>query len=184
MAKKKSYRPKRRKHVSHSSPRRRRRIGAMALNATSPLVKYGSILAGYLMGDKILGPIKKMIPATVDTKIIGIAEGGLGYMLALKKGGKKSLATTVLGGLLLGDGAKSIMSSLGVGGIGPYGRVNVVNGPYGNLQVINGRKRIGNYTPNNSLNGYTPSGTLARVMGSLGSASGSGITNPGSDSMS
>lgn len=183
MAKKaKKYRPKRRKAVSRS-PRRRRRVGALALNASNPLIKYGSILAGYLFGDKILAPLKKLIPATIDGKIIGVAEGGIGYMLSLKKGGKKNLLTVVAGGILLGDGAKTVMQSFGIGGIGPYGRVNTINGPYGNVNVI-GRRRIGNYSPNRSLNGYTPSGTLAKVVGSLGNASGSGILNSGSDMMS
>lgn len=187
MAKKKFH--KRRSHAKRSHGRsRRRRVGATALNlsATGPLVKFGSIALGYFYGAKLLAPLKSMIGDKLDPKIVAVAEGGLGYMLALRRGGRKNIFTAVAGGLLLGDGLKSLVTSFGVGGIGPYGRVNVVNGPYGNTPVINGanRRRLGSYTPNNSLNGYTPSGTLAKVVGSIGNASGSGISNAGSDCMS
>lgn len=188
MAKRKFH--KRRSHGSrakrHGYSSRRRRVGATALNfsATGPLVKFGSIALGYFFGDKLLAPVKKMIGDKLDPKIVAVGESGLGYMLALRRGGKKNLLTVVAGGILLGDGVKSLVSSFGIGGIGPYGRVNVVNGPYGNTPVINGRRRLGSYTPNNSLNGYSPSGTLAKVVGSIGNASGSGISNYGSDCMS
>lgn len=184
MAKKKFH--KRRSHAKRSHGSRRRRVGATALNfsATGPLVKFGSIALGYFYGDKLLAPLKKMIGDKVDGKIVAVAEGGLGYMLALKRGGKKNMLTALAGGILLGDGIKSLVSSFGVGSIGPYGRVNVVNGPYGNTPVINGRRRLGSYSPNAALNGYTPSGTLAKVVGAIGNASGSGISNAGSDCMS
>lgn len=117
---------KRKKHSGKS--RRRSRVGAMALSPSSPLVKWGSVAAGYLLGDKINAPIDSLVGTKIDGKIIGAAEAGIGYMLALRKGGKKSLPTTIIGGVLLGAGAKRLLKSFGIGNIGGYQMVPAVGG--------------------------------------------------------
>jgi len=142
---------KRRKKATHR--RSRRRIGAMALSPSSPLVKFGSMAAGFLLGDKINEALDKVVPATIDDKIVAAAELGIGYMLALKKGGRASLPKTVAGGLLLGAGAKKLMSSLGIGSIGGYQMVPTVGG-YQGVPAL-GNKAIKGYVPGpGALNGY------------------------------
>lgn len=167
--------------------RRRRRVGAAKLNANNPIIKFGSIAAGYFLADKINAPIDKLVGSKLDGKIVAGAEVAGGYLLAFK--GRKSLVKQILGGALIGAGAKKAMASFGIGGIGPYGRVPVVGsavGPYGRVPVI-GAKRIGQYSPNASLNGYTPNGSLGtrqKIVGSVSNASGSGLTHTaGSDYM-
>ena len=156
----------RRKSRRHSTARRkgprtttrgsrRRRMGAtsaLSLSAGSPLLKFGPIVLGFFKPDLL--PISKMVGDKVDAKIVAGAEVGLGYLLAMRKGKKKGMLQTVLGGYLLGSGLKKALVSFGVmSGIGPYGRVPV----------------IGTYTPNNAMNGYSPSGTLGRqVMNGVG----------------
>ncbi len=173
MARKRSFRRRRTSSKKATGPRRRRRVGAMALSATSPLVKWGSVAAGYFLGPKINEQIVKLVGDKVDAKIVGAAEAGIGFLLAMRKG-RKGMLQTVGGGVLLGAGLKQLMESFGIGAIGPYGRVPVIGGAYGNMPVI-GRH---GYTPNHSMNGYTPSGTLGRggkVMGSV-EQGGSGYT--------
>lgn len=174
----------RRRSGSTKVKSRRRRIGATsALNfsATSPLVKWGSVALGFLKPDLI--PIGKLVGDKIDPKIVSGGQVGLGFLLAMRKG-KKSLPMVILGGYLLGSGAKGAMTAFGIGGIGPYGRVPVIGqaGPYGMVPVINGR-RVGGYTPNNSLNGYNPHGTINRVVSGVGSGSGLSNGDPGSDCM-
>lgn len=160
-----------------TTTRRRRRVGAMALSASNPLVKFGPIALGFFMGDKINEKLLSAVGDKVDKKIIAAGEAGLGYMLVFGKG-KKSLVKSIAGGIALGAGAKLLMQSFGIGGIGPYGNVPVIAGPYGRVPVISGRKRVGGpYTPNSALNGYNPHGSLSKVMGSVEPGSGSGITN-------
>lgn len=101
---------KRRKQKTH---RRRRRIGALALNASSPLVKYGSVAAGYFLGDKINGMIDQATGGKVDEKLVAGAELLAGFMLAFGKG-RKSTLKTVAGGILAGAGAKKAMQSFGI----------------------------------------------------------------------
>lgn len=181
MARRKSYKPKRRSYKSKAAPSRRRRIGAAGkLNANSPLVKWGAVAIGYFLGPKINEQITKVVGDKVDAKIIGAGETGLGFLLAMKKG-KKGMLQTVGGGVLLGAGIRQLMASFGIGGVGPYGRVPVIgaSGPYGRVPVIGYRAGTRGYTPNNSLNGYTPSGTLGkggRVMAGA-MPGGSGISN-------
>jgi hypothetical protein len=173
--------------VSRKTPkkttRRRRRMGAMALNANSPLVLYGSIALGYFFGDKLNAPIKQMIGTKVDAKILGAGEAVLGYFVGMRKG-KVSVIQKVAGGALIGAGAKELMTAFGMGGMSPYGMVPVVNGAYGNVPVINGRKRLGGYTPNNSMAGYTPNMSINKVMGGMDThGSGSGLMSSGSELM-
>jgi hypothetical protein len=146
-----------RRRKAKGTTRRRRRIGATAsmLNPSSKLVQYGSIALGYIMGDKINDQLAKIIPASVDAKLVAAGQAGLGAMLAFSKG-KKSLLKTVGGGVLLGAGIKQGMAAFGMGSMGGYRSVPVLGG-YNRVPVI-GASRVGSYNTNpNGLNGYTVS---------------------------
>lgn len=179
MAKRKSH--KRKTH-------RRRRVGAPALNPSSPLVKFGSVAVGYLLGTTINGAIDKVTGmaavAATDSKqkMIAAATAGIGTLLLTGKltKGRPNLMLTVAGGVLAGAGLKRGLKSFNV--ITGYGAVDVISG-YQKVDVISG------YTPNMSLNGYRTApvalnGTRpmhSKIMG--GVEKGSGITNSGSDCM-
>lgn len=170
-----------RKKRKGKATRRRRRIGGMKLSASNPLVKFGSMGAGFLLGDKINPAIDKMT-GTMDPKIVGAGEAGIGAALVFMKLGKKpaSVIQVIAGGVLLGAGAKRLLKAFGImNGIGGYGSVPVIgqrrlNG-YGAVPVIGG------YTPNMNLagvlnGGYTVPSSSLNVMGS---PSGSGYSNSG-----
>lgn len=167
--------------------RRRHRIGAMALNANSPLVKFGSIALGYFLGTTINPLINSLVPASFKTnasagKIIAVGTGGIGALLVFGKG-RKSLAKSIAGGLLMGSAIKratvvfkpGTTDTLGAyatqGQLGKarvmrgYGDVPVIGG-YGDVPVIGGQG-VGAYTTPGALNG-------AKVMGSM-NPSGSGL---------
>jgi len=137
--------------------RRRRRIGAVALNANSPLVKFGSIGAGYLLADKINEQLVK-VTGTLDPKIVNgvLAAGGL-YMLFMNKG-KKSTVITVLSGIAAGVGAKGLLTEFGVitgfAQIPVVGQLPVVSGYGVPAMGING---VGNYNVPSSVVGMVPS---------------------------
>jgi len=159
--------------------RRRRRIGAMALSPSSPsspLVKFGSIAAGFFLGPQINAAIDKVTGTNIDSKIVAGGQVGLGYMLALRSGGKKSLVTTVLGGIMLGAGAKRGLTAFGVAGIGGYQMVPAVGGYQSVPSVGYGnRKRVGAYIPGpGAINGYR---TTKEAVGSTG------LSNAGSSLM-
>lgn len=170
--------------------RRRRRVGAMSMTASSPLVKLGSIALGYFLGDKINAALAK-VTGTIDGKIVAAAEAGLGALLLLKKG-KKSVIVTAAGGVLIGAGAKKLLTEFGV--ISGFRQVPVIgrrnmNG-FRQVPVVNGYNTnssplsMGGYNPNSSplsMNGYQRP-FHQQVMGSTG-GSGSGITNGGTDYM-
>lgn len=166
------------KRNKRKSSSRRRKVGALALNASSPLVKYGSIVAGYFVGDKInTNVIDKITGGKIDNKTLGIAQTVGGGFLALKKkkAGMTGTLLTVAGGLIAGAGIKRAMSAFGVGRVGGYKSVpvlgNTMNG-YGAVPVIGGRRRVGGYTtnavpPGSALGGgYTVGPSVSRVMGS------------------
>lgn len=161
-----------------TSVRRRRRIGALSMTAASPLVQYGAIAAGYLFGDKINAALDKVIPATVDSKIVGAGLVGVGYWFALRKGAKKSMITSIVGGVAVGAGAKKLMASFGMGNIGGYQMVPAING-YSDVPAVGaGRRRvgIGAYMPGaNGLNGYV---TAKQTVGAVDT--GTGLRNAGS----
>ncbi len=138
MAKKKS---------SKRKPVRRRRIGSMAMNASSPLVTYGSIAAGFVLGTKIDTMLTKVVPAGVDPKIVAGAEIGIGALLVYSKG-KKTMLKTVTGGILLGAGVKKAITAFGVAGVAGYNMVPAVAG-YNKVPAVSG------YNPNSGMNGYT-----------------------------
>jgi hypothetical protein len=131
---------RRRRTVSVVRRRRHRRIGAMALSPSSTMVQAGSVIVGYLMAGTV-NPLIDKVAGTMDAKIKGAIQVGLGGALVLGKLGKKSMLTVVPGGILAGAGVKRLLQSFGV-----------VTG-YGNVDVISGRMVRG-YNPQASLNGY------------------------------
>ena len=143
---------KRRKSAKKTT-RRRRRIGAVALNANSPIVQYGSIAAGFLLGTQVDTMLSKVIPANVDGKIIAAGEVGIGYMLSFGNKGAKKLLPTVAGGLMIGAGIKKAITAFGIGGfqmvpaVGGYRSVTAIGAP---------PKRLSGYNAGrNGLNGYS-----------------------------
>lgn len=147
-----------------------KRIGASALlNPANPIVQYGSIAAGFFLGDKI-NPLIDKATGNLDQKIVAGGQVGLGFLLAYKKG-KKNLATTVIGGIMIGSGAKRAMTAFGIGG---FSNVPAVNGFY-DVKAVNGPsvKRMGAYTPGGGGMSYNTRGSM----------NGSGILNTGSSMM-
>jgi hypothetical protein len=164
---------------------RRRRVGAMALNAQSPLVMYGSMALGYFLADKINEQVDKFT-GTMNGKVVGALEGGAGAALVfMKLGKKKSTVEVGLGGVLIGAGAKRLLREFGIiSGIGGYQSLPVLgrkalNG-YGSVPVIGngGGYRTNQQALNGVFNGYEvpkrPSSSS--VMGSMGDGSGSGVS--------
>jgi hypothetical protein len=170
----------------------RRRVGATALNLKNPIVMYGPIVGGFLMGDMINNAIDKALPDDkVGQKIKGGAEAGIGAALVfMKLGKKKTIIEVVAGGVLAGAGVRRLLKEFGIiTGIGGYQSVPVlgrragVNG-YGAVPVIGNGYKTSRTALNGVLNGgyqvpQVPS--KLNVMGSTGS--GSGLNNSGSDCM-
>lgn len=169
------------KRRKKTATRRRRRVGAVAL--TGPFMTYGPIVLGYLMAGTV-NPLVDKVTGTMDQKLVGAAQSGIGGALVfMKLGRRKTMVQTVVGGVLLGSGLKRLATSFGVvNGIGGYGAVPVIgrrmNG-YGKVPVIgNG------YTPNASLNGAFSGYQVPRAVNNImGNASGSGYSNGGSGYM-
>lgn len=157
------------KKARKSKPIRRRRIGGLgALNANSPLVKFGAMAAGYFLGDKINAQIDKITGDKVDGKIVAAAEAGAGLFLVFKKG-KKTLPLTLIGGVLAGAGIKKGLTEFGV--INGFHNVPVLGG-YRSVPQINGY----NTTPGSHLGGYK----VPQVVGGIyqdENNGGSGITD-------
>lgn len=155
-----------------SGGRRRRRIGAIAMNANSPLVKYGSLGAGYLMATQIRSLIDKVVQPPTDptkaeqqSKIINgvLAAGGLYFLLMYK--GRKTTLTTILAGIAGGAGAKGLLKDYGV--VSGFRSIPVVSG-YSKIPTI-GNYRVPGAAPQlngigNDLGYSVPSG----LMGSIG----------------
>ncbi len=170
-----------------ASTGRRRSVGKASLNPDSTMVKLAVTAVGFVLAPKI-NPLIDKVTGTMDSKIVGGAQTGVGSaLLFMKLGKKKSWLEVVPGGLLAGAGAKRLLQALGVlNGIGGYQSVPVLgkrmNGAlngYGAVPVL------GQYTTARSgqLNGiggyqvpYVPA--HKQVMGSTGS----GLMN-GSDFM-
>lgn len=156
-----------------------RRVGAAKLNANNPIIKIGSIAAGFFFGDKINEQIDKVAGDKIDSKIIAAGQVGLGGLYLLKKG-KKNVLLTAASGVMAGAGIKRAMNAFGIGSgaVSGYQGVNVVNG-YQNVRAV-GYKRMGAYLPGNggmSMNGYsTAQGRNVKVGGT-------GLTNSGSGMM-
>lgn len=184
------------KKPAKRKPVRRRSVGAMALNVKNPLLTFGPMLGGFLMGDTINDKIDTMLPDDkVSQKAKGIGEGGLGAALVFAKLGKKKTPVELIaGGVLLGAGVRRLLKEFGViQGIGGYHSVPVVaarhrsrlNG-YGAVPVI-GNGYVTNKGLNGALNGvggYAVPAPPSSVMAGIGSAgSGSGMVSNGSDCM-
>jgi hypothetical protein len=165
-----------------TGPRRRRKLGAMALsmNPASPLMKALPVLGGYLLADKINNGIDKAVGTKIDGKIIAGAQVGLGGLYLFMKG-KKNLLLTIASGVLAGAGVKRAMSSFGMGGIGGYGAVKVLSG-YGAVPSI-GRRSVAGYNVPGTLNGYKTPGIVTPQKSVMGGVRGSGLSNDGSDLM-
>ncbi len=148
-----------------------KRMGATALlNPANPIVQYGSIAAGFFLGDKI-NPLIDKATGNLDQKIVAGGQVGLGFLLAYKKG-KKNIATTVIGGIMIGSGAKRAMTAFGIAG---FSNVPAVNGFY-DVKAVAGKtapKRVGTYTPGGGGMSYNTRGSM----------NGSGILNTGSSMM-
>lgn len=171
-----------RKHTKKRKHSRRHRVGALDLKPGSPIVKFGSIAVGYLLADTINQKlIDKLFGTPTDPvktgKMIAVGQAGIGAALVFMKFGKPSMLKEVLGGILLGSGAKRAMVVFksGASTMSGYGDVPVIGAyrapgqlgrkvaGYGDVPVI------GAYSPNTALNG------AAKVMGSTAS-NGSGST--------
>lgn len=167
---------KRRKKAKHRT--RRHRVGALNMKPGSPLVKFGSIAAGYLLGNTINPLINKAFGTPTDPvktgKIVAIGQMAAGSALLFLKTGKKSMVQEVAGGILLGTGIKRAMEVFKSGAttMGGYGDVPVIGayrvpGQLGAAKKVAGYGDvpvIGSYSPNQALNG--------RVMGSMDNSSG------------
>ncbi len=159
---------------------RRRRVGAMAMTASNPLVKYGSIAAGFLLAAKI-NPLIDKAAGTLDPKIVAGGQVGIGVAYMLTKG-KKTMPLTVVTGILAGAGLKRAMTAFGIAGMGGYGAVPVIGRPakmlggYQNVPVIGG----GYKTPGQlNGNGYTTAGQ--KIMGGIGYTNASGLNSSSPD---
>lgn len=149
---------------------RRRRVGALSMNASSPLVMAGAIAAGYFL-DSFVGINDKIdtaiTPATATSmspmypNLVLAGELGLGGYLLLSK--KKSMVKTVSGGVAVGLGIHRLLKEM-----------KIITG-YQNTPVI-GKRRVHGYqsTPviggiPGQLQGYNSqgSGVLGRVPGQL-----------------
>lgn len=141
---------KRRKKVKRHKARR---VGAVALNPNSTLVKLGSVAAGFLLASTVNTQIDKVIPADkVDPKLVAAGQVGLGALYLMKKG-RKSLPLTILAGIAAGSGAKRALTAFGMGiAVNGYQMVPAVNG-YQNIPVV-GSSANGGYLPGGSMNGY------------------------------
>ncbi len=142
---------------SRAKKTRRRRVGAMALNASNPTVMMAAVAAGFLLVGKPLNDaIDKaakldVTPNVGKSKMIGAAEAGIGAMLLMKKG-RKTLPGIIAGGVLAGAGLKRLLKDFGI--MSGYQSVPVVSG-YKRVPVLSGyavpnRGGLGSYNTNPS----------------------------------
>ena len=150
----------RRKSGKKAKTTRRRRIGGLGkLNASNPIVKFGSIAAGYFLADKVNAAVDK-VTGTMDGKLVaGIQTfGGLvlnGTVPMIKK--KLPLPLVIVGGVVAGAGVKRGLTEMGV--INGFHDVPVLGG-YRDVPALGGY----NPTPGASMNGYN---VPSRVMGAV-----------------
>jgi len=174
-----------RKRTSKTKHRRRHSIGALSLSASSPLVIYGSIALGFLMGNTVNGLLNNLVPSAIVTdstkavttgKILAAGQAGLGAALVFMKG-RKTTIKTIAGGVLLGSGLKRAMTVFKSGAttMGGYGDVPVLGAYRTNGQL--GYRKVAGYGDVPVIGSYATPGALnGKVMGSLHpSGSGSGL---------
>jgi len=179
----------RRKRTHKTKHRRRHRIGAMALSATSPITMYGSIALGFLMGNTVNGLLNNLVPAAIATdptkavstgKILAAGQAGLGAALVFMKG-RKTTVKTIAGGILLGSGLKRAMTVFKSGAttMGGYGDVPVL-GAYKAPGQLGYSRKVAGYGDVPVIGAYTGPGALnGKVMGSMhSSGSGSDLSFP------
>lgn len=125
---------KRRKTKKTST--RRRRVSGVALSAKSPVVQLGSIAAGYLfLGDKINDALSN-VTGSLDPKIVAAAEVVGGFLLKKKMRGT---AGQVLGGILIGAGAKKGLREFGViSGLPTVGNMRTIQGLPSSVRKVAG----------------------------------------------
>lgn len=158
---------RRRKATTH----RRRRIGAASMTTSNPILLIGTVAAGYFLAGTVNPLLDKIVPATMDQKIVGAAETGIGALLLLKKG-RKTMLTTVAGGVFAGAGLKRLMDAMKTTtttAVTGWKQVPVIGGGYKMVPVIGSP---GYTVPNNAeMNGYNvppaPS-ALSKIMGCTG----------------
>lgn len=181
--------PKAKKKSKKRSTHRRRMGATASLNAASPVVKIGALAVGYFFGEQINAAIDK-VAGTMDEKLKGAAEGGIGAALIFMKLGKTKpgLLQVGAGGILAGAGARRLLKAFGV--INGFSAVPVIgnkmlpasqrrlNG-YGNVPVVAGYNVP--QQMNGVFNGYNvPPVPKAQVMGSV---AGSGLMDNGGSYM-
>lgn len=145
---------RRRKGTKKTKSRRRRSVGALALNPSSQLVQLGSVAIGYLMATQINGAIDKVVPTNIDPKLVAAGQVGLGAALVLKK--KKTMPTTVIGGVMAGAGLKRALTAFGIAGFRNVPAIG--NQSFRNVPSI-GARRMAGYTTSAATNlaGYNTS---------------------------
>lgn len=184
----------------------RRRVGAMAMSASSPIVQIGSLALGYfLAADPINGLIDgfaskispapgstavpaSTVPASTNKIIAAVETLGGGYLLMSKK--KRSMIKTVAGGVIAGAGLKRALKAFnvisGFQNIPVVGRLGntVVKRPKGlmgfrDVPVVAGGAEMYGYTPTGAaaLTGYNVGRSVASQI--MGSANGSGLRSDG-----
>lgn len=155
--------------------RRRRRIGGLgAMTPSNPIVKYGSMAVGYLLGDKVNEALDKVAGDKMDGKLLAGLQVFAGLVanqtVPLVKM-KPNMILTVAGGVLAGAGVKRGLTEFGV--VNGFFNVPALNG-FRAVPALNGF----NPTPGQQLGGYNPS--PSKVMGSVPMAAmdnGSGINS-------
>lgn len=181
--------------------RRSRRVGAVSLAGKGGMgMKLIAIAGGYLLGDMINTQVDKVLPgntdATTGIKTIdpnmknyaAIGELGIGGLLLLRK--KKSMFTTIGGGLLAGAGLKRALKQMGA--IKGYQSVPVIGkhrmAGYQSVPVIGNAVvppqlagRMPAQLQGYKVNGYVPHGS--GVMAGADYGSGSGVTHDSSGYM-
>lgn len=157
----------------------RRRVGGFGkLNASNPIVKFGSVAAGYFLGSKVNDMIDKVAGDKIDDKMLAaiqvLAGGAVGGQLPIGKKKARPLPLVVVGGILAGAGVKRGLTAFGV--INGFSDVPVLGG-YRSVPALNGY----NPTPGANLGGYrVPSSVMGNVPNDgTGNAAGSGVNADG-----
>lgn len=104
----------RKKTKKSATPKRRRRVSGIALNAKSPVVNYGSIAAGYFLGQTINDAIQKVVAnvaPSVSPTILAAVQAGGGFLI---RKSMKGTAGQVIGGVLMGSGIRAGLKATGI----------------------------------------------------------------------
>ncbi len=145
-------RRKKAKKTSHK--RRSRRIGALALSANSPLVNFGSIAAGYLIGDKVDDALAN-VTGSLDPKIKAAALAVAGFIVRKKV---KGTAGKALGGIMMGAAAKMGLKEFGIISgvpvISGYRDVKALSGVPESVEPFMSRTQFNSPSVLNGIDGY------------------------------